>query len=42
MFENDQSINEFGEDFEYYGRIWDEVDYVVSPSGTDQFFIMIY
>ena len=40
MFENDQSINEFGEDFEYYGRIWDEVDYVVSPSGTDQFFVM--
>ena len=40
MFENGQPIDAFGENFEYNGRIWDEVDYVVSPSGTDQFFVM--
>ena len=34
-----QSGNAFNENDENYGRIWDNVDYIVS-SGTDQFFVM--
>ena len=39
MFEKQHIDDIFDEDDESFGRVWDNVDYVVS-SGTDQFFVM--